>query len=199
MRHAGNFNPEWGYLAPAPSFLRTARVVVVAAVIGATAGAAVVFSLVDRPAAEESVAARTLVQPVASAFVPTVTQLQAEELQASPPQPVALSGARGQPAKPRAANAHAVTSGASESSTPSATQHPASAAVLAEAPALTDIPPALAATDTALAPDGTPAQKKAAKKPRYTWRNVPRSDQGARWPLALLRPLGARTQNGGEY
>ena len=57
MRHAGNFNPEWGYLAPAPSFLRTARIVVVASVIGATAGAAVVFSLVDRPAAEESVAA----------------------------------------------------------------------------------------------------------------------------------------------
>lgn len=49
MRSAGNFNPEWGYLAPAPSFLRTMRVVLVATAIGATAGAAVVISLVDRP------------------------------------------------------------------------------------------------------------------------------------------------------
>ncbi len=52
MRSAGNFSPEWGYLAPAPSFLRTARVVLVATAVGATAGAAVVLSLVDRPAAD---------------------------------------------------------------------------------------------------------------------------------------------------
>jgi hypothetical protein len=49
MRSAGNFNPEWGYLAPAPSFMRTMRVVLVATAIGATAGAAVVISLIDRP------------------------------------------------------------------------------------------------------------------------------------------------------
>ena len=40
MRSAGNFSPEWGYLAPAPSFMRTARVVLVATAVGATAGAA---------------------------------------------------------------------------------------------------------------------------------------------------------------
>ncbi len=45
MRSAGNFSPEWGYLAPAPSFMRTARIVVVATAIGATAGAGVVLSL----------------------------------------------------------------------------------------------------------------------------------------------------------
>jgi len=45
MRYAGNFHPEWGYLAPAPNFVRTARVVLVATTIGATAGAGVVFSL----------------------------------------------------------------------------------------------------------------------------------------------------------
>jgi hypothetical protein len=66
MRHAGNFNPEWGYLAPAPTFLRTARGFLVAAVIGGAAGAAVVLSLMDRPAAEASVAARTLVSAVES-------------------------------------------------------------------------------------------------------------------------------------
>src|ERR1700688_1565434 len=50
MRFAGNFHPEWGYLAPAPNFMRTARVVIVATAIGATAGAAVVLSLAERSA-----------------------------------------------------------------------------------------------------------------------------------------------------
>ena len=44
MRYDRNFNPEWGYVAPAPSVMRTARLIVVAAIIGATAGAAMVFS-----------------------------------------------------------------------------------------------------------------------------------------------------------
>lgn len=212
MRHAGNFNPEWGYLAPAPSFLRTARIVVVASVIGATAGAAVVFSLVDRPAAEESVAARTLAPPVVAASapvapvgIPAATRLQAEELQTSPQLQIdAQSATRGQSAKLRATNAHAGTPAASESSAISTTQHPASVAALAEAPAAADAPPAQAAAEAVPGPDGTPAQKKVAKKPRYTWRSAPRGEQGARGPLALLRPFGARTQNGdflsrGEY
>jgi len=209
MRHAGNFNPEWGYLAPAPSFLRTARIVVVASVIGATAGAAVVFSLVDRPAAEESVAARTLAQPVVAASapvgIPAATRLQAQDLQTSPqPQIDAQSATRGQSAKLHAANARAGTPAASESSAISTTQHPASVAALAEAPAAADAPPAQAAAEAVAGPDGTPAQKKVAKKPRYTWRSAPRGEQGARGPLALLRPFGARTQNGdflsrGEY
>ena len=37
-----NVNPEWGYVAPAPGFMRTARLIVIAAIIGATAGAAIV-------------------------------------------------------------------------------------------------------------------------------------------------------------
>jgi hypothetical protein len=52
MRSTGNFSPEWGYLAPAPSILRTMRVVLVATAVGATAGAGVVLSLVDHSAAE---------------------------------------------------------------------------------------------------------------------------------------------------
>src|SRR5262245_2524909 len=63
MRYDRNFHPEWGYVAAAPSVMRTARVIAVAAIIGATAGAAAVFSLLDRPVADESVAARTLVTP----------------------------------------------------------------------------------------------------------------------------------------
>lgn len=84
MRSAGNFNSEWGYLAPAPSFFRTVRVVLVATAIGATAGAAVVVSLIDRPAGEADraasitphaivtsvqVAPETAVPPVAAASV----------------------------------------------------------------------------------------------------------------------------------
>ena len=63
MRYDRNFNPEWGYVAPAPSVMRTARLVGLAAIIGATVGAATVFSLLDRPTTEVSVAARTLVTP----------------------------------------------------------------------------------------------------------------------------------------
>ena len=32
MRYGRNVNPEWGYLAPAPSVMRTARLVAVAAI-----------------------------------------------------------------------------------------------------------------------------------------------------------------------
>lgn len=70
MRFGRSFHPEWGYLAPAPNFMRTARLVVVATAIGATAGAAVVLSLVERPAASAAddpgktlVVVHSLVQP----------------------------------------------------------------------------------------------------------------------------------------
>jgi hypothetical protein len=73
MRFAGNV-PEWGQMAPAPSLMRTARMVVVATAIGATAGAAVVLSLIDRPAqgaiAEANktlVVVHSLVQPAEAA------------------------------------------------------------------------------------------------------------------------------------
>src|ERR1700719_1076142 len=74
MRFAGNFHPEWGYLAPAPNFMRTARVVVVATAIGATAGAAVVWSLAERSApgavadaGKTLVVVHSLVQPAEAA------------------------------------------------------------------------------------------------------------------------------------
>ena len=74
MRSAGNFNPEWGYLAPAPNFMRTARVVVVATAIGATAAAAVVLSLAERSApgavadaGKTLVVVHSLVQPAEAA------------------------------------------------------------------------------------------------------------------------------------
>lgn len=87
MRLAENSNLEWGYLAPASSFMRAARAVVVATAIGASAGAAVIFSLVDQPMGEETVAARTLVHSVDSGLA-----------QVSGPAPIANAG----PASPAA-------------------------------------------------------------------------------------------------
>ena len=84
MRFAGNFHPEWGYLAPAPNFMRTARVVVVATAIGATAGAAVVLSLAERSApgsvtdaGKTLVVVHSLVQPAEAAAPATVAPVVA--------------------------------------------------------------------------------------------------------------------------
>ena len=107
MRHTGNFNLEWGYLAPAPSFLRNVRLVVVAGTIAATTSAAVVFALVRQPAAEASVAARTLVQPVDVATMPRVAaaELQTQSGHPSIPDPQHTPGATGRESAPAVAQA----------------------------------------------------------------------------------------------
>ena len=98
MHSAGNLSLEWGFLAPAPRFLRTVRLVLVATAIGATTSAAVVFALLRQPAAEESIAARTLVQSVGQApptgRAPVVAQTQiqhaAEPVRLRPANPPTL-------------------------------------------------------------------------------------------------------------
>jgi hypothetical protein len=117
MRHTGNFNLEWGYLAPAPSFLRNVRLVVVAATIAATVSAAVVFALVRQPAAEASVAARTLVQPVDVATAPKVAaaELQTQSGHASSPDAQHAPGPSGRESAPAVAQASASPSAASGS------------------------------------------------------------------------------------
>ena len=84
MGHTMSFHPEWGCLAPAPSFLRTMRTVLVATAIGATAGGSVVLSLGDRSAGQTSVAERTLVRPFpavsTSVSAPQNTQLNPETM-----------------------------------------------------------------------------------------------------------------------
>jgi hypothetical protein len=182
MRRAANFNPEWGYLAPAPSFMRSARLVLVATAIGASAGGAVVFSLVDRPVAEQSVAARTLVQtPLmsesAKVTAPVVAQPQTESQHAQP-QADAPGAVRRQAAM-AAANVGAAGLAAGESGTTSTTQAAPGAVALAEAPAVTDAPPVPAVNEvTAAAPEAAPApaQKMPNKKPRAAWRAAPRYD-----------------------
>jgi len=87
MRSTGNFSPEWGYLAPAPSILRTVQVVLVAIAVGATAGAAVVLSLVDHSTADGetlSVAAHAIVTSAQAAPVQAVAPVQAATAEAAP-------------------------------------------------------------------------------------------------------------------
>ena len=79
MRHARHFNPEWGYVAPAPSVMRTDCLIVVAAIILAAAGTATVFSLLHRPVMEASVAAHTLVAPEVSRPVTAGTAVAAQQ------------------------------------------------------------------------------------------------------------------------
>jgi len=220
MRHAGNFNPEWGYLAPAPNFLRTTRLFVVAAAIGATASAAVVFSLMDRPAAETSVAARTLVQPVEPAVparsAPLMAQQQTPSVSASASQTQRsdTSSAMLPHGAAVAAHASAASPAASESGAASTTQlRPPAAAALAEVPRImaAEAPPARAlATETsaAAAPEAAPAPapRVVIRKPRAVARAVqprydlpryaapryePRYDSMQRGPYAFLRQYGS--------
>ena len=188
MRHAGNFNPEWGYIAPAPKFLHTARVFVVAVAIGAMASAAVVFSLMDRPAADRSVAARTLVQPVVPAHsAPLVAQLQTQSEQTSvlQAQPSVSQAQRADAAgeiRPQGAAGVAHTGASSAAGAASTTQRPPIAAALVEAPRIimtTEAPPArvlASEPNTAAVPEAapvaaaaaapTPAPRTVIKKPR---------------------------------
>lgn len=191
MRYAGNSHPEWGYLAPAPSFLRTARIVIVAMAVGATAGAGVVFALVDRPAAESSVAARTLVRSTATPPISTGAPAQLAA-QAAP-----ISD---QPAKPVAAAAQGGAASASEASTRPTAHPPPGTAALAEAPAATDAPEQIR-DHAAATTDAPPAQKKATKKRRSTSSYASRAEPangGERLPL-LLHGLFDLAPNNGRW
>jgi hypothetical protein len=83
MRSTRNFHPEWGYLAPSANFIRTARIALIAVVVGGIAGASIVLPLVERPADEISVAARTLSRPGEDASVPVFTARTPAKMQAA--------------------------------------------------------------------------------------------------------------------
>jgi hypothetical protein len=149
MRSAGNFSPEWGYLAPAPSFMRTARVVLVATAVGATAGAAVVLSLVERPTASgeaTAVAAHAIVTSVQAAAAPTMPALSVPVAAVTPPPAATRIAATPDVVKPPAISAAptiaAVTAPPiAEPSAPVAPQT-AAVAVPAENTGATDTAPA---------------------------------------------------------
>ena len=112
-----NFHPEWGCLAPAPSLLRTMRIVLVATAVGATAGGGVVLSLVGHSAAQTSVAERTLVRPIPAA--PTSVAAQTAQLTA-------------QTLNERAASEASLDDGQMDGSVMNAPAHPAVVASSAE-------------------------------------------------------------------
>ena len=126
MRFAGNFHPEWGYLAPAPNFMRTARVVVVATAIGATAGAAVVLSLAERSApgsitdaGKTLVVVHSLVQPAEAAAPATVAPVAA-----ATPAPVMAPVATAAPSAPAPSAKVQVSVQPSAPANPQATRQP---------------------------------------------------------------------------
>jgi hypothetical protein len=151
MRSAGNFHPEWGYLAPAPSFMRTVRIVVVATAVGATAGAGVVASLVERPASDAGntlLAAHALVTRVKTA-APVSAPVQRDVVRQS-----ALPQRR-----------EARTAAAGEARPASTPQAPAGIAVLAETPPATATQ--ARSRDVAIAkPDSVSAQRKVVDRRR---------------------------------
>jgi hypothetical protein len=183
MRLADNFNPQWGYLAPAPSFLRTARIVLAAVAIGATSGAAVVYALVEPPATEnESVAARTLVHSSDSALAPGTAFSAPALLPAQPHVAAVPTGAP--PVQGRGSNLASTVQG------------PASMAALAEAPAATASPPPTGQTATAsgapasASASAAPVQRKVVNKPRAVWPSLARQ-QAFAWPYGTSRaPVG---------
>jgi len=135
MRSAGNFNPEWGYLAPAPSFMRTLRVVLVATAIGATAGAAVVISLIDRPTGERdrtaSMAPHAIVTSAQAAPATAAPAATAATAAALPIAPQIAASAAAQPA-PQAAASAAATENAASPSTSVAPSRPSFNAAVPE-------------------------------------------------------------------
>ena len=146
MRSAGNFSPEWGYLAPAPSFARIARMVLVATAIGATAGAGVVLSLLDRPSEPEKspVAARAIVTSVRAAAVPSVAPA-APAVTAAPAKPASppASVAAAPPHDKRDASTHASSRTTPPANVAAPTPAASTAAALPNTPAAAHSTPAL--------------------------------------------------------
>jgi hypothetical protein len=179
MRSAGNFNPEWGYLAPAPSFMRTARMVVVATAVGATAGAGVVLSLVDHPPVENTrplVAARAIVVTAVQAATPPTVPLASASASSgvnavrtpqhasvaavptpSPVQPSTAAAVSSSPQDPQASAPDSQSVGAT--SAPTVPQSSPSVTASTEVPAAGEAAPADVPNDIAVAPEPTPPKK----------------------------------------
>jgi hypothetical protein len=185
MRSAGNFHPEWGYLAPAPSFMRSVRTALVATAIGAVAGAVVVVSLVSHPGANEnnsSIAAHALVTtnapvvaapavaalPFGKAAAATLAQAStAAKLKPTQTASVAPSAAKSE-VKPAAQPA--VAASASEAGAASATpQAPISAAELPDDASPADAASAVAADTPGAAAAAVRKHRVAGYQARRRW------------------------------
>jgi len=179
MSSTRNFHPEWGYLAPSPTFIRSARIVLIAVTVGGVVGASVVLSMVERPASERSVAARTLTRPSELVSVPV----------GGPPAPQEKeqAGIRDRPA----VTAPADKSRAGDLPTASSTQSPTSTAAAPEVPAASE---SWAKSRSYRAP--APTQERASKVPHSTSRYASSGEHvtGDREPRRLSNyqpPFGA--------
>jgi hypothetical protein len=213
MRFAGNFHPEWGYLAPAPNFMRTARVVIVATAIGATAGAAVVLSLAERSApgavtdaGKTLVVVHSLVQPAEAAApvaAATPAPVIAPIVTAAPVAPAAPAKVQAsvqpapanpqvtrQPSAPLPAAAQVPAPAPSDSRSVSTSAAPASVTALSESPPVTEASPPAATDDATVSPGLLAPQKDAIKKPAATGQTVqpPRGPQPAVAAAPKKRP-----------
>lgn len=180
MRSAGNFSPEWGYLAPMPSFMRTARIVVAATAVGATAGAVVMLSLVDHPAtqvgSDTAAAAHAIVTSAQAATPPAVVlaipstaniaapvsapvqaQIPLRTPASARPQPVVATQS------PQAPGIGVQAPNPGAASPSPAPQSPPSVAALTEGTPASDITPAATPDDSAATPLEAPPPKMATK------------------------------------
>jgi hypothetical protein len=165
MRSAGNFHPDWGYLAPAPSFMRTARIVLVATAIGATAGAAVMISLVPHSATDAAnapIAAHALVTSVpVVAEVPAPAPLD-ETVAAQPLAPAAPQmQAAALPGSAAASKSNMAVSPPAQGPGSVATLAGASSSPARATPAEAEAQPAATPDETVTAPE--PASKQTKK------------------------------------
>jgi len=193
MRSAGNFHPEWGYLAPAPTFMRTVRIALVATAIGAVAGAAVVVSLVERAGSNDdtAIAAHALLtrapvigSPAMASRAAIAVAKSTSASQQPQPQPhlsvaTSVPSARPAAAAPMATPSPAASALASAEkpnksdsiSAPLPLPAPTDATVAANAPVAEPVR-VPAEADVAVAPDTAaeprvPAKKSVARRHRY--------------------------------
>lgn len=170
MRSAGNFHPEWGYLAPTPSFVRTLRIALVATAIGATAGAGVVVSLVARPTsggtADSSIAAHALVTNVAGAATQVAAQPARATAQAAALPPPAAAASPQQAASGESGAAGTNTANATPAPQVIGAANAAAGAAPAHVAHVEEPAAAPAHEDTALGPEAAPNKKTVSKKHR---------------------------------
>lgn len=189
MRNTANFHPEWGCLAPAPSFIRTARVVLVASAVGATLGAGAVFSWASHQATEPSVRESTLVRSVEAVSALPQTSVQAILVDRS-----SLAERRS-----LAENSRSPDGATNEPAVSSTTRVPAGIAALTGAPTATDGRSAAAIrTPATTAKDATlnvaSVKKKAMKRANVTWRVALRDE-----PIGLVLGEYSKKRSWGGY
>ena len=192
MRNTANFHPEWGYLAPAPSFMRTVRAVLVATAVGVTVGAGAVFSWTGHQAPEVSVGQRTLVRPVEAESAPPQTSVQATK----------TDGLSITERRLLADNNRAAEGAAHEPAATSTTRAPAGIAALTAAHTATEGHSVAAIATPAPAKDPglnvAPIKKKFAKRSNAPWRFASREEPIGFSEYSRRRSWGGYYGDGGR-